>query len=45
MVNLEGKRFMDEGGNHFGLTYEKTSGAIERQTDAKAFQVFDQKTL
>ena len=22
-VNLEGKRFMDEGENHFGLTYAK----------------------
>ena len=45
MANLEGKRFMDEGENHFGLTYAKTGGAIERQPDAKAFQVFDQKTL
>src|SRR5258706_16471377 len=24
MVNLEGKRFMDESENHFGLTYTKT---------------------
>ena len=45
MVNLEGKRFMDEGENTFGLTYAKTGGAIGRQTDATAFQVFDQKTL
>ena len=45
MVNLEGKRFMDEGENHFGLTYAKTGAAIGRQTDATAFQIFDQKTL
>jgi hypothetical protein len=30
---------MDEGENHFGLTYVKTGGAIGRQPDAKAFQV------
>jgi tricarballylate dehydrogenase len=45
MVNLEGKRFMDEGENHFGLTFAKTGGVIGRQLDAKAFLVFDQKTL
>ena len=43
MVNLEGKRCMDEGENHFGLTYAKIGGAIGRQPDAKAFQVFDQR--
>jgi tricarballylate dehydrogenase len=45
MVNLEGKRLMDEGENHFGPTYAKTGGAIGRQPDAKAFLVFDQKIL
>jgi tricarballylate dehydrogenase len=45
MVNLEGKWFMGEGENHCGLMYAKTGGAIGRQPDAKAFQVFDQKTL
>jgi tricarballylate dehydrogenase len=45
MVNLEGRRFMDEGENVFGLTYAKTGAAIGRQMDATAFQVFDQKTL
>lgn len=45
MVNLEGRRFLDEGENHFSLTYAKTGAAIARQTDATAFQVFDQKAL
>lgn len=45
MVNLDGRRFMDEGENHFSLTYAKTGAAIARQPDATAFQVFDQKTL
>ena len=45
MVNLKGERFMDEGENHFGLTYAKTGAAIGRQPDATAFQIFDQKTL
>jgi tricarballylate dehydrogenase len=41
MVNLEGKRFMDEGENYFWMT----GGTIGRRTDAKVLQVFDQKTL
>ena len=45
MVNIDGKRFMDEGENHFALTYAKTGAAIGRQKDATAFQIFDQKTL
>jgi len=40
MVNLEGKRFLDEGETHFGLTYAKTGGAIGRQPGATAFQIF-----
>ena len=40
MVNLEGKRFLDEGENHFGLTYAKTGGTIGRQPGATAFQIF-----
>lgn len=43
--SVEGKRFMDEGENHFGLTHAKTDGAIGQQPEAKAFQVFDQKIL
>jgi tricarballylate dehydrogenase len=45
MVNLEGKRPMDEGENHTSLTHAKTGAAIGRQPDATAFQIFDQKTL
>ncbi|KAI0548198.1 FAD binding domain-containing protein [Xylaria curta] len=45
MVNLEGRRFLDEGEDHFSLTYAKTGAAIGRQTGATAFQIFDQKTL
>ncbi|PYH88059.1 FAD/NAD(P)-binding domain-containing protein [Aspergillus ellipticus CBS 707.79] len=45
MVNAEGRRFMDEGENHFSLTYAKTGAAIVRQPQATAFQIFDQKTL
>ncbi|KAH6674830.1 FAD binding domain-containing protein [Halenospora varia] len=45
MINRDGRRFMDEGENHFSLTYAKTGAAIARQPDATAFQVFDQKTL
>jgi tricarballylate dehydrogenase len=45
MVNAEGHRFMDEGENHFSLTYAKTGSAIVRQPHAIAYQIFDQKTL
>ena len=44
-VNIHGQRFMDEGEEHFGLTYAKTGAAIGRQPEAKAFQIFDQKCL
>lgn len=45
MVNTDGHRFMDEGENHFSLTYAKAGGTIASQPQATAFQVFDQKTL
>lgn len=45
MVNIDGQRFMDEGENHFSLTYAKAGGTIASQPQATAFQVFDQKTL
>ena len=44
-VNIDGNRFMDEGEEHFGLTYAKTGAAIGRQPQAKAYQIFDQKHL
>ena len=45
VVNTDGRRFMDEGKNHFSLTYATTGAAIAQQPEATAFQVFDQKTL
>ncbi|TQV94405.1 hypothetical protein V2A60_002563 [Cordyceps javanica] len=43
-VNLDGRRFMDEGEDHFSLTYAKAGATIARQPRAAAWQVFDQKT-
>ena len=43
MVNLEGRRFVDEGATWRGLTYARMGRAILAQTEAKAFQVFDAK--
>ena len=45
MVNIEGKRFLDEGEDNFVLTYAKTGGAISQQPGATAYQIFDQKTI
>ena len=45
MVNLEGRRFMDEGEDLFSYTYAKTGTAIGKQTASTAYQVFDQKTI
>ena len=44
LVNVEGKRFVDEGENEVWLTYAKTGSAIRSQPQALAFQIFDQKT-
>jgi tricarballylate dehydrogenase len=44
MVNIDGERFTDEGANHLWLTYASTGAAIQRQPDATAWQIFDQKT-
>ena len=43
MVNLDGRRFVDEGETWRGLTYAKTGRAILAQPEAKAFQIFDAK--
>jgi tricarballylate dehydrogenase len=43
MVNLEGRRFVDEGETWRGLTYAKMGRAILRQPESKAFQLFDAK--
>lgn len=41
LVNLEGKRFLDEGADFRNYTYAKYGKEILKQTDAVAFQVFD----
>ena len=43
MVNIDGRRFVDEGETWRGLTYAKMGRAILAQPGAKAFQVFDAK--
>ena len=44
-VNIKGQRFFDEGEGHWGMTYAKTGKKIADQPHAKAWQIFDQKTL
>ena len=43
MINIDGRRFVDEGETWRGLTYAKMGRAILAQPDAKAFQLFDSK--
>ena len=43
MVNLYGKRFVDEGETWRGLTYAKMGRAILAQPRGAAFQIFDAK--
>ncbi|KAK5168291.1 uncharacterized protein LTR77_006860 [Saxophila tyrrhenica] len=45
MVNKAGKRFTDEGEDEISLIYSKVGSAIAGEQEAKAFQVFDQKTV
>jgi tricarballylate dehydrogenase len=45
MVNMDGQRFVDEGEDHFGMTYAKTGSVIRLQPQGTAFQIFDQQTL
>lgn len=44
MVNLDGKRFVDEGEDYRNLTYVKFGKAIMSQPHRTAVQIFDQKT-
>lgn len=44
VVNLEGKRFLDEGADFRNYTYAKYGAAILAQPEGRAFQVFDAKT-
>src|SRR3954471_2333364 len=45
LVNQAGERFVDEGEDEVWLTYAKTGWAIRRQPAARAWQLFDQRTL
>jgi len=45
MVNLDGKRFVDEGEDYRNLTYVKFGRAIMGQPHRTAVQIFDQKTV
>src|SRR5262245_33156042 len=45
MVNIEGKRFVDEGEHYRNLTYVKFGRAIMGQPRRWAAQIFDQKTV
>jgi len=45
IVNLEGKRFVDEGANLRNLTYAKYGREIMKQPHRTAVQIYDQKTV
>jgi tricarballylate dehydrogenase len=44
MVNVDGRRFVDEGSDMRAYTYAKTGRAIMLQPQGVAFQIFDAKT-
>ena len=44
MVNIEGKRFVDEGADFRNYTYAKYGRAVLEQPGQAAWQIFDQKT-
>lgn len=45
MVNVEGRRFVDEGSDFKLLTYAKIGREVLRQPQGRAFQIFDQRTV
>ena len=45
LVDRDGNRFVDEGEDEVWLTYAKTGWAIRAQQGARAWQIFDQKTI
>jgi tricarballylate dehydrogenase len=45
MVNIEGKRFVDEGADFRNYTYVKYGRAVIGQPRRTAFQIFDQKVI
>lgn len=44
MVNIEGRRFVDEGADFRNYTYVKYGRAVLQQPERTAFQIFDAKT-
>ena len=45
VVNVDGRRFLDEGADYRNYTYAKYGRAILQQPLRTAFQLFDQKTV
>lgn len=45
VINLEGKRFVDEGADFRNHTYAKYGREVMKQTQRTAIQVFDAKTI
>jgi tricarballylate dehydrogenase len=45
MINVEGKRWIDEGADMNAFTYAKYGGLILRQPKGKVYQIFDSKVL
>lgn len=45
MVNLDARRFVDEGENYRNLTYAKIGREIMKQPRRTAIQIFDQQTV
>lgn len=45
MLNLEGKRFLDEGYDVHPMTYALYGGLILGQPEGQAYQIFDSKTV
>jgi tricarballylate dehydrogenase len=45
VVNVDGRRFLDEGADYRNYTYAKYGRAILQQPLRTAFQIFDQKTV
>ncbi len=45
MINVEGKRFVDEGADFNSYTYAKYGGMILKQPQSLIYQIFDSKVL
>lgn len=45
MINVEGRRWIDEGADFNAFTYAKYGGLILKQTKGMVYQIFDSKVL